>query len=113
MRREYTPAEYRQIVASLMREKEWMQQVIDLAKLHGWMIYHTHNSMRSEPGFPDLILLHPLKPEKGVLVRELKTVKGRLTKEQMRWLAVFAASGANTDVWRPPDWEEVVETLSA
>jgi len=40
-------------------EKDFMRQVMELAKLYGYLAYHTHNSQRSQPGFPDLVLLRP------------------------------------------------------
>ena len=40
-----------------MTEKEFQRLVVDYATLHGWMHYHTHDSRRSTPGFPDLVLV--------------------------------------------------------
>ena len=49
-------------------EKEFMAQVIQLAQLCGWRLYHTHNSQRSVGGFPDLLLLRG----RSLVVAELK-----------------------------------------
>ena len=107
MRREYTSAEYRQIVASRIHEKEWMQQVIDLARMLGYLVYHTHNSIRSEKGYPDLMCIRPPR----LIVVEVKTLKGRLTPEQKKWLEWFKACGVETYVWRPNQLEEIIEIL--
>lgn len=40
-------------------EKQFQQHIIHLATLHGYLTYHTHNSRRSNPGFPDLTLIRP------------------------------------------------------
>ena len=40
-----------------MTEKQFMAQVVELAKLKGWLVYHTYDSRRSEPGFPDLCMV--------------------------------------------------------
>lgn len=84
-------------------EKELQEQVLAAAKALGWTLrYHTHNSRRSEPGFPDLVLGHP---ERGLLLfRELKTEKGRTTKEQDRWIIGLGLTGNDAGVWRPRDW---------
>ena len=65
----------------------------------GLLLYHTYDSRRSAPGFPDLVIAGP----GGVLFRELKTEKGRLTVHQERWGNILAASGADIGVWRPSD----------
>lgn len=85
-----------------LTEAQFQQQVIDLAKLHGYLlIYHTHNSRRSEPGFPDLVLVSLSR--ELCLIRELKTEQGRLSPAQTLWLGGMRKAGLNAGVWRPSD----------
>jgi hypothetical protein len=57
-------------------------QVIELANRLGFRAYHTHDSRRSEPGFPDLVLV---KPPRVVFV-ELKVGRKQLTDSQKAWM---------------------------
>lgn len=83
-------------------EAQFQQQIIDLAKLHGYtLIYHTHDSRRSQPGFPDLVLIGNGR----ALFRELKTGTGRMTQAQFSWIAGMQMAKLNADVWRPADLE--------
>ena len=41
-------------ISSLLNEKKFQSQVVRIAKVFGWLCYHTYDSRRSEPGFPDL-----------------------------------------------------------
>jgi hypothetical protein len=82
-----------------MTEAQLLAAVRDLCKLRGCMTYHTHRSDRSEPGFPDLVIL----TRTSVLYRELKTAKGRPTPAQTAWLDRLSALGADAAVWRPDD----------
>lgn len=83
----------------VMTEAALLSQVRELAQSTGWMTYHTYRSDRSEPGFPDLVLMrHPL-----LLFRELKTDRGRLTPDQRCWLEELLACGQDAGVWRPAD----------
>lgn len=82
-----------------MTEDQLLQAVRDLAKISGWETYHTHRSDRSEPGFPDLVLVRPPL----VLFRELKSDTGSLTAAQVQWLHQLQASGQDVGVWRPSD----------
>jgi hypothetical protein len=86
-----------------MSEKELLEAIRELAGWCRWNVYHTHDSRRSEPGFPDLVLAHK---DRGVLFVELKSEKGKLTKEQTGWGAVLLAAGADWRVWRPADWSD-------
>ena len=65
----------------------------------GLLRYHTHDSRRSPSGFPDLVCVGP----RGVLFRELKTQRGKVSAPQREWLDALAAAGADADIWRPSD----------
>ncbi|QWY84262.1 nuclease [Arthrobacter phage Zaheer] len=83
-------------------EAQFQQQVIELAKLNGYtLIYHTHDSRRSQPGFPDLVLVN--ENRRRALFRELKTSTGRLTEKQHDWLIGMKIAGLDADIWRPED----------
>lgn len=83
----------------LVTEKELLTHVRKIAKDLGVLTYHTHDSRRSEPGFPDIVAL----TKNGVLWRELKTAKGRLSPEQRVWLDTLTRAGQDAGVWRPAD----------
>lgn len=87
-------------------EKDFMSAVIELAKLRRWLVYHTHDSRRSEPGFPDLVLVRD-----RVLFAELKTEKGKITRDQTNWMERLRAAGADAHIWRPQDWDEIEAAL--
>jgi len=89
-----------------MSEAQWQATVLDLAKRLGWDWYHTHDSRRSLPGFPDLVLLR-----ERVIFAELKTMRGRLSNFQLGWHRGLRNAGAEVYVWRPSDWDEVEQTL--
>jgi len=85
-------------------EKAFQAQVLDLARLSGWLVYHTHDSRRSAPGFPDLVLVRP----PVVLFAELKSEEGRLRPEQRDWLeAMWGCGDVEARLWRPSDWPEI------
>lgn len=97
-----TSAEFRAMQARDMTERVLQERVRHLAVAMGWLVYHTHDSRRSEPGFPDLVLVHA--DRRLLLYRELKTMRGTVTAHQRRWLDALTAAGANAAVWRPTDW---------
>lgn len=88
--------------APKLSEAQFQHQVIDLAKLHGYsLIYHTHDSRRSQAGFPDLVLVSEHRGR--ALFRELKTETGRLSPAQFAWIGGMKLAKLNADVWRPSD----------
>ena len=91
-----------------LAEKEFRQQVVDLARACMWLVYFTWRSIHSPAGFPDLVLVRDVR----CLFRELKTEKGRTTDPQDEWLAALAAAGQDAKVWRPSDWPEIEATLT-
>lgn len=92
--------------------REFMPQVIKLAKRNGWQIYHVTNSRRSEPGWPDLVMLRAHE----MIVAELKSINGKTTPAQDEWLEAFSAVArvsayVRVFVWKPSDWPEIVRVL--
>ncbi len=87
-------------MGELMTEAELLSTVRDACRWSGLLCYHPFDSRRSEPGYPDVTVCGP----SGVLWRELKSSKGRLTAEQRQWLDRLTAAGADAAVWRPADW---------
>lgn len=91
------------------REQDFLKAVRQLARLFSWRCYHTWNSLKSEPGFPDIVLCKPGEP---VIFIELKTAKGKLTEAQEEWLEALAqAKGTEVYCWRPSDWPEIEARL--
>lgn len=111
-------------------EAAFQTQVLNLAGYYGWKAYHTHDSRRSQAGFPDLVLVRG--PE--LIFAELKTDTGRVRPEQQEWIGALehvhvavtnARSAAQrlanptlelpaVDVylWRPRDFDELHERLA-
>jgi len=99
-------------------EREFMQQVADLARLHGWRVAHFRPGRTADggwrtacqfdaAGFPDLLLIR----DDRLIVAEVKVGRGKLTPEQNEWLRAFGGCGATACVWRLEDWQEIVELL--
>lgn len=84
-----------------MTEKQLQESVRKLAKVCGWLYYHTHNSRYSPAGFPDCVFVR----DGRVFVAELKSDKGKLTNEQREWIEAFLDSEhIKVFLWRPNDW---------
>lgn len=62
--------------------------------------YHAHDSRRSVPGWPDLVLVGS-----RIIFRELKSATGTLRPEQRDWRDVLQAAGEDWAIWRPIDLE--------
>lgn len=92
-------AEFYAGLAAKMSEDELQTAVIKIAEQLGWLIYHTHNSKRSQPGFPDLTMVHEASGR--LMFRELKSMKGTWRPMQREWLQALRAVGIDADVWRP------------
>ena len=83
-----------------MTETQLQRAIIQLAELFGWLVYHTHDSRHSQPGFPDLVLVRGGR----IIFVELKSAKGTVSKDQEEWLKRLSATKAEVWVWRPADW---------
>lgn len=90
-------------------EASFMRSVSELAVVGGWRVYHAWLSVRSSPGFPDLLLTRPGDP---VLYIELKLGGKQPTPAQAAWLeALSQASGTEVYCWRPGDWPAIAARL--
>jgi hypothetical protein len=94
-------------------ERQFERAVVELAELQGWLVYHTYDSRRSNPGFPDLVMVR----NGALLFVELKSEKGRTSSAQEQWIsALDEVAGWPTDavevyIWRPSMWGEIEEIL--
>ena len=88
-------------------EADFQAQVLQLAKLMRWRCYHTHDSRRSEAGFPDLTLVRGGR----LIFAELKAEKGKVTGSQQAWLTDLKDTGAEVYLWRPSDWVDIERIL--
>ena len=90
-------------------EKDFRQQVIDLARILGYKTYFSWTSIHSPRGFPDLVLANP--EQKRVIFAELKSDKGKITPQQEEWLGILKDCGQTVYIWRPGDIEAIAEIL--
>lgn len=92
-----------------MTEKQLQAQIMQLCKLYQWRAYHTFLSVRSEPGFPDLVLVRD-----RLIFREIKTDVGKLTTPQKNWIDALKWAGADVGIWRECDLHNgrIVQELS-
>lgn len=92
---------YQLDAARSMSEADLHNVIMRLARLTGWLAYHTYDSRKSEPGFPDLILV------KGetLLAVELKRQARKPNSSQQHWLAALGiVKQVEAYTWRPSDW---------
>lgn len=90
-----------------MTEAQFMAAVKQVVKLAGWDYYHTYDSRRSDPGFPDLVLARAPR----LVFAELKTATGRLRPEQENWRDQLLACGQEWYLWRPGDLDTIVTLM--
>lgn len=91
-----------------MSEREFQAQVVQAAEALGYLCYHTHDSRRSAPGFPDLIMVRGYR----LIALELKVGRRRPTPEQLVWLHALREVWQVDATWATPgDWDSVMELL--
>lgn len=88
-------------------EAQFQRHIILLCRTFRLAYYHTHDSRRSVPGFPDLVVVGP----GGLIFAELKTETGRLSKAQKQWISILEAAGQEVHVWRPGDRRSIEARL--
>ncbi len=105
----------------MLTEADLQASIVSAARDFHWLCYHSHDSRRSEPGYPDLTLVRPPR----VLFIECKTDTGRLRSghfgKKGRWMpgqtnwqsALLACPGVEYVLARPSNLDEVYATLAA
>jgi hypothetical protein len=91
-----------------VREKDFQSRVTDMCDWLGLRYYHTYDSRRSNPGFPDLVIVGP----NHLIFVELKATKGRVSAAQQEWISALEAADQDAYVWYPEDWPVVQKTLT-
>lgn len=98
-------------------EDAFLQQVIDLAHYLGWTVAHFRPALTKSgkwitpvqadgKGFPDLVLVR-----ERIIIAELKKETGKPSPDQQKWLAAFKTANVEAYVWRPADYDDIVEIL--
>lgn len=110
-------AEYRRFIAARELEDDFLQWVIDLATLLGWLVFHPRpakvmvdgewqyrTAYTGNDGYFDLTLI------KGgvVILAELKSATGTTTAPQRTWIE---AAGEHAHLWRPEDRPQIEHLL--
>lgn len=91
-----------------LSEAQWQSWVIELATRTGWWSYHTHDSRRSNPGWPDLTLIRDTE----IVYVELKKYNGKVSDAQAHVMVLLENAGQEVHVWRPQDRPDVIARLS-
>ena len=104
----------------VMTEAQVQAGIVEAARELGWLCYHTSDSRRSEPGFPDLVLVRAPR----VLFIECKNQRGNLsvgrrTRKDARWLPgqcdwrliLLACPGVEYYLARPSNLDEIYAIL--
>lgn len=93
----------------LIKERDFQQQIIEAAHLLDWKVYHTYDSRRCQPGYPDLTMVKPPR----VIFAEIKQEGKYPTPIQREWQeALRRCPGVEVYVWKPSQWEDAVKILS-
>ena len=96
------------MMTNYVTEKELQATVRELAELYGWTVFCTWQSKHSPAGEPDLRMFRPPR----VIFAELKTEKGRVSREQVETLQLLEeCPPIEIYLWRPSDLEEIERIL--
>lgn len=98
-------------------ERDFQDRVVAEAQIRGWLCAHFRpartatgwrTAIQGDPGFPDLVLVRPPR----VLFVELKSEKGRMSPDQVRWSeGLEACDGVETYLFRPSDSDLISRVL--
>lgn len=99
--------DYRVFALAALSERAWRQQARAMAALRGFDLqYHTFDSRRSDPGWPDDVFGR--ESDGRLLFFEFKRLGGVLTVRQSHWLDFLWTHGHEAACW----WPDEVARLS-
>lgn len=90
-----------------LSEKELQSTVIEIMRWQAWRVYHTYDSRRSEPGFPDVVAVKGPR----LLFVEFKTEKGKVTIDQKDWLDQLVNAHDDVYLVRPSTMDAFLEDV--
>lgn len=102
-------------------EAEFSAAVIELARAFGWRCatFRPARVMRGGKetyetpvgadgkGFPDILAVRD-----RIIAIELKSAKGKLRPDQVRWQQAIVGAGGEWYCWKPADWNQIREVLA-
>jgi Holliday junction resolvase len=89
-------------------EKELQSTVIEAMEWKGWRVYHTYDSRRSQPGFPDVVAVRGGR----LMFVEFKSEKGKVKREQVDWLDALVKT-SEVYLVRPSTQNEFMAVIDA
>ena len=90
-----------------MKEKDLQSAVLNVLDWMGWLMYHTFDSRRSQPGFPDLVAVRGSR----IMFVEFKAEKGKVSDAQEEWLTTLAHAHDEVYVVRPSTEEAFYQNV--
>lgn len=102
-------------------ESDFQREVLEAAGYTGWLRFHDHDARRDneesgvDPGFPDTVLVHPIRLR--IIFAELKRETEKPSGRQLVWLGALMLISKLTRgivqvyVWRPSDMDRILEVL--
>lgn len=87
--------------APIRDEADMQARISTLAtRAYGLLHYHTHDSRRSQSGFPDSVFVG-----RAVLFRELKlNRRSKISAAQKQWISRLETAGADAGIWYADDY---------
>jgi VRR-NUC domain-containing protein len=95
------------VSAILISERDFTEQLRDVAKALGYLRHHHWLAKNSSAGWPDEVLVRPPR----CVYAELKSEAGKLSDMQIVWLNALAKCGLECYVWRPSNLDAIIECL--
>ena len=100
----------RSVLDAHLSEDAFMRSITDLCDVLNLPWYHARNPEQDNAGWPDLAIAD--WRHRTFRLWELKTMAGRVRKEQEIWLAAIAQCDRfEAGLYRPNQWSEIEELL--